>query len=125
MDAKQAKRILSTYRLGTWDDDDPAYTEALQVCAHDLELARWFEVQCRVDDTLRNRLETIPTPPDLKQKILNQRILEPRILEPATAAPGSSHHGVRKGRARSRESLEPPSVRPRTHRSLGSLPPTR
>jgi len=57
MDAKEAKRILSTYRLGTWDDDDPAYTEALQVCAHDLELARWFEVQCRVDDTLRNRLQ--------------------------------------------------------------------
>lgn len=120
MDAKQAKRILSTYRLGTWDDDDPAYAEALQVCAHDPELARWFKVQCRVDDTLRNRLETIPTPPDLKQKILNQR-----ILEPPTAAPGSSHHGVRKGRARSRESLEPPSVRPRTHRSLGAPPPTR
>ena len=61
MNREQAKEILLTYRQGSDDTAHPEIAEALQLLDQDPELARWFEAQQRVDETIRTALRlTLP-----------------------------------------------------------------
>jgi len=70
MDNEQAKFILSAYRPGGRDADDPQFREALDWARRDPELAEWFEEQRANDASIASALRTAPIPPDLKQSIL-------------------------------------------------------
>jgi hypothetical protein len=74
---KQAKEILSLYRPGTADAQDPSFDEARRVAAEDPELARWFESQCASYQAMREKFQEIPVPPGLKEQILSER--QPRM----------------------------------------------
>ena len=57
MDKTTIKLVLSAYRSGTHDKEDPFFTEALVAVEQDPELAAWFEGEQRFDawmvDTLK------------------------------------------------------------------------
>jgi hypothetical protein len=42
MSIEDAKLILSAYRPGDQDADDPQFREALELTRHDPDLARWI-----------------------------------------------------------------------------------
>ena len=73
MNREQAKEILLTYRQGSDDTAHPEIAEALQLLDQDPELARWFEAQQRVDETIRTALRLTPVPGDLKERILAEQ----------------------------------------------------
>src|SRR4029079_15043537 len=52
MNTQQAKEILSLYRPGTADAEDPSFAEALRLCERDPELERWFSEHCAVYSAL-------------------------------------------------------------------------
>jgi hypothetical protein len=73
MNTQQAKEILSLYRPGTADAQDPSFAEALQLCEQDAQLKHWFEEHCAVYLVLRAKLKQIQVPEGLKEQILSER----------------------------------------------------
>src|SRR5579862_10039222 len=79
MDNQQAREILSLYRPGLDDPNDPFFAEALMQARRDPELGRWFEKQCAVDVAVRDKFRQITAPAGLQQQILAER----KVVRPA------------------------------------------
>jgi hypothetical protein len=78
MNIREAKEILSLFRPGTADVEDPTFAVARQLCASEPELQRWFDEHCAVYTALRAKLKQIPVPAGLKEQILaGQKIHRP------------------------------------------------
>jgi len=75
MTRQHAKEILSLYRPGTADANDPAFAEALASCEDDRELKLWFTAHCDTYNALRSRFREISAPEGLKEQILAERII--------------------------------------------------
>ncbi len=73
MNSHQAKEILTLYRPGTADGDDPEIREALAQTRTDAELADWFEQHCDLQSAIRAKFREIAVPDGLKQQILSER----------------------------------------------------
>jgi hypothetical protein len=69
MNREQAKEILSAFRPGTGDQQDPLFAEALELARHDSELAAWFKERQAFDAAVSRRLETVPLPTNLPEAI--------------------------------------------------------
>jgi hypothetical protein len=68
--AEEAKFVLSAYRSGRKDTDDPVFHEALRLAEKDPELGRWFEEQQEFDSVVAEKLSSIAPPPHLHSTIL-------------------------------------------------------
>jgi len=68
----EAKAVLSLYRPGSADADDPEFAEALTLARQDEELGRWFEDHCAVHSALRTRFRQIAVPEGLKEQIISE-----------------------------------------------------
>ena len=73
MDSRQAKEILAAYRPGVDDPTQPPFAEALAQKESDANLARWFERQSALDEIIRDELQQMPVPRDLRQSILAEQ----------------------------------------------------
>jgi hypothetical protein len=82
MNIEQAKEILSLYRPGTADDEDPYFCEARQLCEQDPELKNWFNNHCAVYVALRAKLRQASVPDGLKEQILMERKVEKVSFRP-------------------------------------------
>jgi hypothetical protein len=73
MNSQEAKEILSLYRPGSADAQDPAFAEALRLCRQDAELEQWFAGHCAVYSALRAKFKQTPIPEGLKEQIIAER----------------------------------------------------
>lgn len=71
MNDDDIKSILSTYRPGTEDDNDPFFQQALQALVKDPQLRKWFEKEQSFDHAMRSCFDSIIVPQDLKNRILS------------------------------------------------------
>lgn len=62
MDNTTAKEILSAYRPGGEDANDPFFREALAQCEHDPAMKRWFYEQRVFDERVAASLQNIRAP---------------------------------------------------------------
>src|ERR1700733_2740914 len=75
MDNNHAKLILQAYRPGGEDASDPFFSEALEQTRLDPALGRWFAEQQAFDSRMRQVLESITPPRQLRDTIvLTQKI---------------------------------------------------
>ena len=72
MDSQKAKVILQSYRPGGQDAADPLFAEALEQVRRDPELRAWFADQQTFDAAVREQLQRVPVPIELKNAILAQ-----------------------------------------------------
>ena len=79
MNPEEAKHILSAYRHGTDDEQDPQFAEALELARRDRELSAWLAASLAFDQSVRAELARVPAPVDLRDTILAQR----KIIRPA------------------------------------------
>jgi hypothetical protein len=70
MDNREAKFILSAYRPGGQDADDPRFAEALGQTRDDPVLEHWFRDAVAFDTHVAEKLQSLPPPSDLRQSIL-------------------------------------------------------
>jgi hypothetical protein len=70
MDNREAKFILSAYRPGGQDADDPRFAEALAHVKRDPVLERWFCDAVAFDAFITKRLCSVSPPADLRDNIL-------------------------------------------------------
>ncbi len=78
MTAKQVKEILSAYRPGTADDQDPVFVEALKRARADAELKAWLNDSLAFDHSMRDQLMRLPAPNHLRETILaHHKIIRP------------------------------------------------
>lgn len=70
MTTAEARALLSIYRPGIDDAADPRFAEALALAQRDPELAAWLAQEQATDAALREKLGSMPVPPDLKAKLL-------------------------------------------------------
>jgi hypothetical protein len=80
MNNDDAKKTLALYRPGTEDRTDPSFNEAIAQAKPqppgrwqdkaNPELSRWFQEHCSSYLSIRTKFLNIPTPPDLKARIL-------------------------------------------------------
>lgn len=70
MDNREAKFILSAYRPGGQDANDPRFTEALEQVRRDPILQHWFEESVAFDAVMTENLFATPVPSDLRESIL-------------------------------------------------------
>ena len=78
MNKQEAKFILRAYRPDGSDADSPDFEEALALVRQDPEFAEWFACELKVDATIRQKLNSVPAPSDLKTQILvGHRIVRP------------------------------------------------
>ena len=70
MDNREAKFILSAYRPGGQDADDPRFAEALAHVKHDPVLERWFHDAVAFDAFITKKLFSVSPPQDLRENIL-------------------------------------------------------
>ncbi len=70
MDNQEAKFILSAYRPGGQDANDPRFADALDQAKRDPVLERWFEDSVSFDAAVTEKLCAIAVPPDLREHIL-------------------------------------------------------
>jgi uncharacterized membrane protein YbaN (DUF454 family) len=89
----EAKDILSLFRHGSADADDPQIAEALALAKSDLELARWLEKHCARQYVVREKFRQIAVPAGLKEQIISEHAaltkiisLRQRIMVAATVA---------------------------------------
>ena len=73
MNSQEAREILTLYRPGTADAEDPAFAEALQLCRQNAELGQWFAQHCAVYSALRTKFKQTPIPEGLKEQIIAER----------------------------------------------------
>jgi hypothetical protein len=66
MNNETAKVILSAYRYGGADAQDPVFTDALQQARLDPELGKWFEEQRAFDHRIVQAVQRIEAPASLK-----------------------------------------------------------
>lgn len=57
MNREEAKLILSVYRAGTADAQDPFFAEALRLAEQDQELANWFAAEQKCDSIIAAKLD--------------------------------------------------------------------
>jgi hypothetical protein len=69
----EAKQILLLYRNPA-DAQDPQIAEALELVKADAELSHWFESQCAMQNTLREKFRAIEIPAALKEQIVSEQI---------------------------------------------------
>jgi hypothetical protein len=77
VDSERAREVLACYRPGRDDPRDPRFAEALDQARHDAALGRWLEQQTALDAALREQLQQVPVPPDLRTRILQQYPMRP------------------------------------------------
>lgn len=70
MDNREAKFILSAYRPGGQDANDPRFAEALEQARLDPILDRWFRESIAFDAAVAEKLRALAAPPDLRENIL-------------------------------------------------------
>lgn len=78
MDKLEAKRVLALYRPNTSDAEDPLVAEALMLARRDPELTRWLADHLATQSVIREHLQQIVAPTDLRERILSNRELESR-----------------------------------------------
>ncbi len=79
MNPEEAKEILSAYRHGTDDEQDPLFAEALALARRDRALSAWLAASLAFDQSVRAELARVPAPVDLRDTILARR----KIIRPA------------------------------------------
>jgi hypothetical protein len=67
---EEAKLVLTAFRPGSSDDQDPEMREALEMARSHPELAEFLERQMRFHAEIKAQLRSIPVPEDLRAKIL-------------------------------------------------------
>lgn len=72
MNPGQAKQILTIYRPGTADADDPEIAEAIAFVRTDPELSRWFDEHCARQTALRDKFRQIALPAGLREQIISE-----------------------------------------------------
>ena len=72
MTPEQARQILTRYRPGTADADDPEFAAALALCEQDATLRAWFSEQSRAQQAIRNSFRNIVPPAGLKEQIISE-----------------------------------------------------
>ncbi|MBV9492575.1 MAG: hypothetical protein JO069_23020, partial [Verrucomicrobia bacterium] len=72
MDNETAKTILSAYRPDGADAQDPVFADALEQARRDPQLARWFEEQRVLDQTLFQALKRVEAPVSAQQLLVGQ-----------------------------------------------------
>lgn len=87
------KSVLSMFRPGTSDENDPFFREALEALGSDGELAEWFEREQQFDSVLRSKLSSIEVPENLRSSIIDLAqsgtspgVAVDEVAEPATNA---------------------------------------
>jgi hypothetical protein len=70
---EEVKQILTIYRPGTRDAEDPEVAAALQLVKGDPDLSRWFEEHCARQNALREKFRQISLPAALKEQILSEQ----------------------------------------------------
>jgi len=70
MDNREVKFILSAYRPGGQDANDPRFAEALEQTRRDPMLERWFQDSIAFDTAVTENLHAVAAPPDLRENIL-------------------------------------------------------
>ncbi|HEY5991804.1 MAG TPA: hypothetical protein VIU10_04430, partial [Candidatus Udaeobacter sp.] len=70
MDNREAKFVLSAYRPGGQDANDPRFSEPLAQARHDPVLERWFQDSIAFDAAVTEKLCAVTVPPDLRDNIL-------------------------------------------------------
>ncbi len=73
MNSYQAKEILTLYRPGTADSDDPDFSDALTQAKRDPQLGRWLEEHCARYESTRAKFRQIAVPAGLKEQIISER----------------------------------------------------
>jgi hypothetical protein len=73
MNPQEAKEILSLYRPGTADANDPWFGEALRLSESDPVLKSWLDEHCATYLALRSRFKLVPVPEGLKEQIVAER----------------------------------------------------
>lgn len=72
MNEKDAQFILESYRLGTEDDSEPLFIEALKAAESDPELLHWLKKNESMDEEINRALQGITPPDGLRQSILDE-----------------------------------------------------
>jgi ferric-dicitrate binding protein FerR (iron transport regulator) len=72
----EAKLLLSVYRPGGQDANDPTFAKALEQVRHDPAMAAWFEEQRRLDEEMMTALAAFPVPSD--GRLIAGLAVEPR-----------------------------------------------
>jgi hypothetical protein len=70
MDNREAKFILSAYRPGGQDANDPCFAEALDQVRRDPMLDQWFRDSVVFDAAVAEKFRAIEVPADLRENIL-------------------------------------------------------
>jgi len=70
MDNREAEFILSAYRPGGQDANDPRFSEAIEHARRDPILQRWFGESVAFDAGMTEKLCGVPVPGDLRESIL-------------------------------------------------------
>jgi hypothetical protein len=70
MDNREARFILSAYRPGGQDANDPRFAEALEQARRDPILERWFRESVAFDAAVTEKLRAVAPPLDLRENIL-------------------------------------------------------
>jgi len=70
MDKEQVKLILSAYRCGGQDSDDPLFEQAFKEVRHDPQLAEWFAGQLAFDQMVKHAISEVKSPEFLRDTIL-------------------------------------------------------
>jgi hypothetical protein len=70
MDNQEAKFILSAYRPGGQDANDPGFFEAIEQAHRDPVLERWFQDSIAFDTAVSQQLCALSAPRDLQESIL-------------------------------------------------------
>jgi hypothetical protein len=73
VNSHEAKKILLTWRPGHGDLRDPQIAEALEQARRDPELQAWLEKQAAFQRSMERSFRQIPTPDDLRERILTGR----------------------------------------------------
>lgn len=80
MNRDEAQKILSIYRPGTADEEDPQVAEALEVARQDPDLARWLGEHSARQMMLRERFRQIAVPAGLKEQILYEHAAQSKVV---------------------------------------------
>jgi anti-sigma factor RsiW len=70
MDRKEAKLILSALRPDAAEANEPIFAESLAMVESDPELRAWWQAQQEFDRKIAAKLEGVPVPADLRDRIL-------------------------------------------------------
>jgi hypothetical protein len=72
MTLQQARQILLNYRPWAPEALEPEMAEALALCRANVELARWFDGHCALQNAIRAQFGKVPLPAGLKEQIISE-----------------------------------------------------